>query len=164
MNFKDSVRNERLGHHAEMRALTTASIIGCPEIPTTGLEQCMLEPCRPRIGVRDVWKSPAIDGKDDDKVGIKLSLALISGAIRSVHNDSITSIFKNFPDSQIPTIPVIDRIPSPVTKFRHFATVNENEATIDRTYAIHEDLFCRQLGMDEDKHFAKWLFLIFGIN
>jgi hypothetical protein len=37
VNFKDTVRDEALGHTAIMRNLITAAIIICPEIPDSGL-------------------------------------------------------------------------------------------------------------------------------
>jgi hypothetical protein len=36
-NYLITKRDEHLGHRAQMEAMTTASVVICPEIPSTGI-------------------------------------------------------------------------------------------------------------------------------
>ncbi|KAN0074986.1 hypothetical protein V8E54_007597 [Elaphomyces granulatus] len=44
INFKDTKRDEHVGHKATMQAMTTACIIHCPFLPDNGLTQSMHDP------------------------------------------------------------------------------------------------------------------------
>ena len=59
MNFKDTTRHEVSGHAAEMRAVTTAAIVHCPGLPSSGLLQEMHNPTIP-LSLREVVASPCV--------------------------------------------------------------------------------------------------------
>jgi hypothetical protein len=153
VNFKDTVRDEALGHTAVMRNLTTAAIVICPEIPDSGLQQSMHDGTKD-LDIRDIFNAPAISG-DDNGIGVRISTYLISEAIQKVHGSAINAIF-NGPSlspeteaaSTIPIMPEIDRIATHKTEFWQFGVINENEGTIAGTYGVHDSIFLNQLGLE----------------
>ena len=60
INFKDTVRDEKLGRKAVMRALTTAAIVQSHCIPTTGLKQSMFQPRLSALSLDTILDSPAV--------------------------------------------------------------------------------------------------------
>lgn len=66
INFKDTVRDEHMGHRATMEALTTSCLTLCDDIPLdTGLLQSMHDPCRYQLSLEDIFDSPSMTGQND---------------------------------------------------------------------------------------------------
>ncbi|KIV98311.1 uncharacterized protein PV09_09843 [Verruconis gallopava] len=164
-NFKDTRRDEILGHTATMRAMTTAAIVICPSIPHTGLQQSMHNPAKP-LSIHDVFQSPGISGDGTD-ITLRIRRFLIYQAIKSVHSNALAVSFAN--DSP-PTMPILDVLPATKTSYRQFGATFEDEGTVDGTYKVHESLLLRQLqrGITTDDditlsdEFATRLWLIHG--
>src|SRR5690242_3774078 len=115
MNFKDTKRDEVLGHTATMRNLTTAAIIICPDLPMSGLQQNMHDPTK-ELHEQDILNAPAISGNDNG-FGVNISTYLISDAIRKVHSPGVDAIFSLETIPTAPTMPEIDRIATNKTRF-----------------------------------------------
>jgi hypothetical protein len=176
VNFKDTVRDEVLGHTAVMRNLTTAAIVICPELPDSGLQQSMHDGTKD-LDIRDIFNAPAISG-DDNGIGVRISTYLISEAIKKVYESAVNAIFNGpSPSSEtetaftIPIMPEIDRIATHKTKFWQFGAINKNEGTIAGTYGVHNSIFLNQLGLEApekplpdnpDDDFRSRLWLVHG--
>ena len=107
VNFKDTKRDEVVGHRATMQAMTTAALILCPELPLDGLRQSMHNPAVP-LKLHDIFNSPGISG---DEIGPDITRSLISDAIRRVHRTGVNHIFQNSNQSP-PQIPILKILPS----------------------------------------------------
>jgi hypothetical protein len=162
INFKDVKRDERLGHTSEMRSMTTAAIVHCPELPSSGLEQSMHNPTLP-LSVRDIFNAPGIN--DNDGLGLQITKALIADAIKRLHPTAVGTVFSSSDDyPKIPPFQIIDTVKNP---FWQFGAIYENEGTIGGTYTVHDSIFLRQLGLNapdspedvltDDFHRRLWL-------
>jgi len=80
MNFKDRKRDEIVGHKETMRAMMTAVLVLCPELPPSGLRQSMHNPTIPLV-VADIFNAPAISGMDGG-IGLDITRSLITDAIK----------------------------------------------------------------------------------
>ncbi len=167
INFRDTKRDETLGHAATMRSMTTAAIIKCPELPETGLTQSMQDPSV-ELKVEDIFNSPALCGNDADRnIGPEITRYLISDAIRRVHNRGVDHVFR---DVSPPQMPILDRIKPAKTKFWQFGAIPEDEGSIAGTYAVDDNIFLRQLGFyapevptdQESDVFNRRLWLVHG--
>lgn len=69
MNFKENTRHEILGHSAGMRAVTTASIVMCPQLPASGLNQSMHHPENP-LRIDEIFDNLSRQGDD---TGVQIS-------------------------------------------------------------------------------------------
>lgn len=65
MNFKENTRHEILGHSAGMRAVTTASIVICPQLPASGLNQSMHHPENP-LRIDEIFDGLSRQGDDTE--------------------------------------------------------------------------------------------------
>lgn len=139
-NFKDTRRDEIVGHTATMRAMTTAALIICPSLPSSGLLQSMHNPTIP-LSLHDIYRSPGISG-DGTNLTSRISRFFIYEAIRYVHRAAVDEVFKT---TSAPEMPIIDKLPATQTKYRQFRAVYEDEGTITGTYHVHDQLFNRQL-------------------
>jgi hypothetical protein len=140
-NFKDTKRDELLGHSATMRAMTTAAVVICPELPTSGLTQSMHNPILP-LNMHDIFGSPAISG---DNIGVEISRSLISDEIKRIHPSSVKRVFTE--SDRYPKMPNIQVLPSRKTKYWQLGAIYEDEGTIQGTYRVHESIFLDQLGL-----------------
>jgi hypothetical protein len=164
LNFKDVKRDEVVGHTAEMRSVTTAAVVYCPDIPPTGLQQSMHDPTIP-LRVDDIFNSPGISGSEHAPT---ITRALISDAIKKIHTSGVIKVFMG--SDQYPKMPNIDRIKPEKTEFWQLAAIHENEGTIKGTYGVHTDIFIKQLGLcapdnadsPSEDTFRDRLFLVHG--
>jgi hypothetical protein len=162
INFKDTKRDEVVGHKSHMCSMTTAAIILCPELPSSGLHQVMHNPTVP-LRVHDIFSAPGIS--DDDSIGLDISRSLITDAIKRLHPSSVSRIFTDSDDSY-PKMPRLQSIRADKTRFWQFGAIFEDEGTIDGTYGVHESIFLQQLGLQtpddpndtsDDFHDRLWL-------
>ena len=115
VNFKDTVRDEILGYIAVMRNLTITVIVIYLKLLDSDLQQSMHDGTKD-FDIRDIFNTPAISD-DDNGIGVRISIYLISEAIKKVYGSAVNAIF-NGPSllseteagSTISTIPEIDRI------------------------------------------------------
>jgi len=163
MNFKENTRHEILGHSAGMRAVTTASIVMCPQLPASGLNQSMHHPENP-LRIDEIFDGLSRQGDD---TGVQISQFLIANAIRSVHPAAVARIFES--TTQYPQMPVLHQIPPKKTKFWQFGGIFEDEGTISGTYRVHDSIFIAQLGLkaprtpsDRRNDFSRRLWLVHG--
>ena len=142
-DFKDTIRDELLGHKAKMRNLTTSWVMICPELPATGLTQDMHDPTI-QLQTMDILNSPAVCGGDD--IGPKISTYHIVEAIRKVHSRGLLVIYK---DSELdpPSMPIIDRLRPHKTRFHQLAGIFEHEGSLQGTYGVHEAIYIQQFGL-----------------
>ena len=167
MNFKETTRHEVLGHAAAMRAVTTAAIVICPELPPGGLQQSMHNPSIP-LNVHDFFTAPSITGNDNG-VGVAITSSLISDAVQRVHTSGVNNVFKDQEDL-FPRMPVLHCIRGVKTKFWQFGGIFEDEGTISGTYGVHRNIFIEQLGLqapeelntDNEDDFTNRLWLVHG--
>jgi hypothetical protein len=167
MNFKDTKRDEVLGHKATMRAMTTAAIVLCSSLPLLGLRQTMHNPTI-ELYLSDIVAAPGITGNDNE-IGAHITRSLISDAIKKVHSFGVNQIFDHS-ERTAPTMPEIDRIRTNKTEFWQFGAIFEDEGTIAGTYGVHQSIFLDQLqlsapdkptdGLDDD--FITRLHLVHG--
>jgi hypothetical protein len=142
INWKETVRDARLGHRAAMKAMTTAVIIKCPDIPSTGLLQSMHNPYH-QLSIKEILFTPAISG-DGDTIGVDITRGLIFDAIRRVHAKGVDSVY---PNADYPMIPTVERLPARKTEFWQFGAIPEDEGSIAGTYLVHDNIFLSQLGL-----------------
>jgi hypothetical protein len=79
INFKNTVRDEALGHITVIRNLITAAIVICPEILDFGFQQSMHDKTKD-FNIRDIFNAPAISGNDNG-IGIRIFIYFISETI-----------------------------------------------------------------------------------
>ena len=140
VNFKDTKRDELLGHTSVMRSLTTAAIVYCPELPPLGLLQSMHNPTIP-LNVEDIYRSPGFG----DELSPQISRYLIANAMKGIHLAGVERIFE---DSDLfPQMPSIQCISNGKTRFWQFGAIMEDEGTIQGTYGVHKSIFLDQLGL-----------------
>ena len=152
VNFKNTIRDEVLGHTTTIRNLTTATIVICPKLPDSSLQQSMHDGTK-NLNIQDIFNTPAISD-DDNGIGVRIFIYLISEAIKKIHRSVVNIIFNGlFPSSEteaastIPTISEIDRIATHKIKFWQFGAINENEGIIADIYDIYNSIFLSQLGL-----------------
>ena len=122
VNFKNTIRDEVLGYTVVIRNLTITVIVICLELPDSGLQQFMYDGTKD-LNIRDIFNTPAISG-DDNGIKVRISIYLISEAIKKVYKSVINTIF-NSPSLSLKTeaastifiISEIDRIAIHKTKF-----------------------------------------------
>jgi len=143
MNFKDTKRDETLGHTSKMSAMTTSAIIINRELPSSGLTQSMHDPTIP-LELTDLFRSPGISGNNQD-TNQKISKAVIARAIKGLHSTAVQHVFSK--TSTFPAMPVMERLKPQRTVFHQLGAIFEDEGTIQGTYRVHDDIFLRQLKM-----------------
>ena len=147
MNFKDTTRHEVVGHKAQMRHVTTAAVVLCPELPLSGLRQDMHNPSIP-LSVKDILLAPGIcgDSSSTDETGWAITRSLITDAVCRVHPAAVDAVFKA--DKKARTImPVLDIIQAQKTQYWQYGGIFRNEGTVDGTYGVHDDIFVGQSGL-----------------
>ena len=160
----DRKRDEDAGHTAVYKSFTNAMYVECEDLPASGLTQDMRNPTIP-LRLRDIVTGPAITGVDD--IGPQASRSLIANAIKRLH-PGVGSMFTGDAARLYPTFPTIERLPQRKTRFWQFAGITADEGTIEGTYAVHDDIYLRQLGLkaavtpDEADDFSKRLYLVHG--
>jgi hypothetical protein len=125
-----------------MQNLTTAAIVLCPELPVTGLDQSMHNPTI-ELSLHDILNGSAISGDD---IGVEITRSLISDAVKRIHNDSVSKVFAR--TDLYSEMPTIHRITTTKTEYWQLGGISENEGTIAGTYAVHDNIFLKQLGLD----------------
>ena len=115
VNFKNTIRDEVLGYIIIIRNLTTTIIIIYLKLPNSDLQQSIHDRTKD-FDIRDIFNIPAISS-DDNGIKIRISIYLISEAIKKVYGSAIDTIFNNLflslemeAASTIFIIPEIDRI------------------------------------------------------
>jgi hypothetical protein len=76
-----------------MRNLITAAIVIYLELLNSGLQQSMHDGTKD-FNIRDIFNAPAIFGNDND-IRIRISIYLISEAIKKIYKFAINTIFNN---------------------------------------------------------------------
>jgi hypothetical protein len=97
INFKDTKRDEHVGHKAAMQAITTACIIHCPFLPETGLTQDMHDP-KAQLDHEDILLSPGIQGNE---MSDEVTRGHILEAIRRMHPSAVRTMVSEYPSGQI---------------------------------------------------------------
>lgn len=149
-----------------MKAMTTAAVVICPDLPATGLYQHMHNPEVPLL-LSDILDQPSISGGDNiDRI---VSESLIVDAIRTVHSSSVDTLF---PRKLTPfKMPKIQCVEVRKTEYYQLAVIHEDEGSIQGTYAVHNRLFLEQLGLQsredpstttDPDDFTERLFLVHG--
>ena len=156
MNFKDTTRHEVSGHAAEMRAVTTAAIVHCPELPLSGLLQEMHNPTR-LLSAHEVLLAPSFTG---DKTGRDITASMIHDAVCRIHSDGVDAVFATDGRAR-PHMPTLETIPLHRTQYQQYGAIMADEGTIEGTYTVHDELFLKQGGLGDDE-FTRRLFLVFG--
>jgi len=166
INFKETKRDQVVGHKSTMIAMTTAVIVKCPELPAEGLTQDMHNPTIP-LSLGDILFSPGVSGNDGG-LGASITRDLIAEAVKALHPRAVRRVFSPV-EGGPPTIPTIDRIELNSTPFWQLGAIYENEGTIDGTYAVHESIFLSQFALnapdvprDPTDDFSKRLWLVHG--
>lgn len=164
MNFKDTTRHETLGHKGTQAAVTTATIVICPDIPPTGLKQSMYRHSIP-LKMEDIFNSPGISG---DTIGQQITRAIIINAVLEIHRAPIAEMY-TAAGIDLPEMPVIDRLSPTKTQYQQFGAIFEDEGTIEGTYRVHDSIFLDQLkyttqdpGSTEPDDFSFYLRLVHG--
>ncbi len=116
------------------------------KLPDSSLQQSIHDRTKD-FNIRDIFNTSAISNNDND-IRVRISIYLISEAIKKVHKSVINTIFNNpflsleiEAASIISTIPEIDRIAIYKIKFWQFGTINKNEKTITDIYDIYNNIF-----------------------
>jgi hypothetical protein len=139
-NWKETVRDEQVGHRAIQSAMTTATIVHCSHLPVDGLKQSMINHKRP-LDITDVYR-----GCSQRPNAIEMTRFLIADAIRQIFEKPVEAIFE---DSSIPfpDMPIMDILPPTKTREWQLGAIYEDEGTIAGTYNVHESIFIKQLGL-----------------
>ncbi len=122
VNFKNTIRDKVLGYIIVIYNLTNTAIMICSELPDSGLQQSMHDKTK-NFNIRNIFNTPAIFNNDND-IGVRIFIYLISEAIKKVYKSAVNTIFNN-PSSSleikttstISIIPKIDRIATHKIKF-----------------------------------------------
>ena len=120
VNFKDTIRDKVLDYIIVIRNLTTAAIVIYSGLPISDLQQSMHDRTKD-FDIRDIFNTPAISN-DDNGIRIRISIYLISEAIKKIYRSVVNTIFNSLlteteAASTISTIPEINRIAIYKTKF-----------------------------------------------
>jgi hypothetical protein len=166
LDFKDSVRDELLGHKAKMRNMTTSWVMKCPELPATGLTQDMHDPTV-QLDSLHILNSPAVNGGDERNP--QISIAHIVDAIRRVHSGGLLSIYRDV-EQEPPTMPTFKKLATHKTEFWQLAAIYEHEGSLQGTYGVHDAIYLQQFGLSapenprsgEPDDFSKTLRLVHG--
>ncbi|OJD21018.1 hypothetical protein ACJ73_07647 [Blastomyces percursus] len=160
MNFKETVRDETIGHNDYMAAVTTAAVVISPAIPESGLTQLMPDSTR-LLTLQEIIDAPGVAGNDHE-LRKNITFCLISDAVRKVHNEGVKSILSAADDLQ-PQMPVLDTLPVHRTRVQQLVAIFENEGTIVGTMRVHEKIFNDFLDLSKDHTaFSTRLFPVYG--
>lgn len=143
-----------------MRAMTTAALILCPELPSSGLRQSMYNPAI-LLDLLDIYNSPAV-GEGDD-ISTRITTSLISDAIKNLHPTSVYGVFAE--SDCYPEMPSIQVLKTNKTRYWQLGAIFEDEGTLSGTYAVHRNIFIDQLRLRksatptkyDDFHDRLWL-------
>jgi hypothetical protein len=87
-DYKDTKRDQLLGHTNTIKAMTTSYIIKCPQIRRVGLRPDMHYPTK-KLDFAAILDSPHVCGGDE--ITPQITRALISDVIRRVHGMAVGS-------------------------------------------------------------------------
>ena len=150
-----------------MRQYTTGKLYLGVDIPDGGLRQDMLNDS---ISIEDTDILCAA-GNQHDKTTCEISRFFIAKAIEKAYPKSVHHVFDlkrtdmeldSSRDYSLPKMPEIDILPPEVTPTTTLGPITAEEGSIERNYQVLDDIFLRQLGLDQDKDFIERLILIFG--
>lgn len=165
INFKDAKRDEIVGHKSvATTAMTTAVLLRSTGLPPSGLTQSMHNSTH-RLDLDDLLLSPGISG-EDGHIGRTITTALIAGAVKRLHPESVGRVFPN--GENYPSMPTVQVLPTSKTSFWQFGAIYEDEGTTEGHYGVHDSIFLRQLGLkasDSDNQsddFSNRLWLVHG--
>jgi hypothetical protein len=119
-----------------MKAITTAVIIKCPDIPPTSLLQS-IHNLYHQLSIKDILFAPAILGVSNI-ISINITRGLIINAIRQVHAKGVDLVY---PNANYLIIPIIERLPTRKTEFWQFGAIPKDEGSIAGTYLVHNNIF-----------------------
>jgi hypothetical protein len=136
----DRKRDEYVGHRATMTAMTTATVVYCPYIPSGGLKQSMIDYTIP-LDVKHIYRDCG-----NRPYANEMSHYLIANAVRSLFPTAVDKIFKDS-SVQFPEMTVIEQIKPEKTRFWQLGAIYEDEGSIAGTYGVHDSIFIKQLGL-----------------
>jgi hypothetical protein len=149
-----------------------------------GLTQDMYDPSV-LLDFRDILLSPGITGDDgplsinpaytststsippmsstsiNQPISVQITLSLIADAIKRIHKESVSHIFKEN-KSLYPSMPILDRVSPHATEYYQFGAIFEDEGTISGTMGVHDNIFLQQLHLDPDIAFKERLWLLYS--
>ncbi|EAQ85232.1 predicted protein [Chaetomium globosum CBS 148.51] len=143
-NFKSNVRELVGGKQAQMINLTTASLVGCPEL-NGPLKQSSLDTTQPFT--REMVIKHLLPRR---KTFDKASKWLMEYALLKVFGRD---------DEELPTLPVVRRVTYKESPCLQIGAIFEDEGTLAGVYRLHEELWLRRL---EFKEYDERLTLVFG--
>ncbi len=157
-----------------MRNLTTAILVANTQVPHNGLSQRSLCCAERPLHFMDILTS---HGMRHDDIAREIARHFVAEAIEYQHPAAVRWVLADSYRNRYP-MPVLDVLPPNKTPVHLLGTVFENEASIEGTARVHEELFLKQLrlgrsgdngGDPEDeaflstaREFTEQLFLAYG--
>ena len=124
-----------------MRNLTTAILVENAHIPPKGLSQRSLGCADRPLHFMDVLSSY---GMRDDGIARQIARHFVAEAIEYQHRAAVRWTLAGTAQNRYP-MPVLDVLPPNKTPVHLLSAVFENEASIEGTARVHEELFLKQL-------------------
>ncbi|KAJ5143725.1 uncharacterized protein N7515_002512 [Penicillium bovifimosum] len=92
---------------------------------------------------------------------INIQKRCIFNAINAVYPSAVAKIYRGAEDRR-PSMPQLDILSCTRTEHLTLGSILENEATKTGTYRVLENIFLKQLGLDEQSAFQDRLYLVYG--
>ncbi|KAJ5543532.1 hypothetical protein N7461_009535 [Penicillium sp. DV-2018c] len=158
-NYVQKVRHRTTAVYRKMYHYTTAKLVRRGNlIPEGGLLQSMLNRELPIRFMHDIAMSS--DFKVSD-TWISIQKRCIFNAINAAHPSAVAKIYSGAEDRR-PSMPQLDILPCTPTKHLTMGPILENGATDTGTYRVLENIFAKQLGLDEQSAIRGRLYPIYG--
>jgi hypothetical protein len=138
---------------------TTAKLVrGGIRIPEGGLLQSMLNRELPIRYDEDILWSTDIDS---DGLWKDIQKCLILTAINGVYPTAVAKVYRGA-ENRRPSMPQLDILPCTQTEHVTMGAILEDEATVTGNYQVLENIFLKQLGLDQQSAFQERLYLVYG--
>lgn len=169
-DYSQTVRHQTLREQAKHISATTGKLCVGHYMPPGGLSSSMFHPETP-LTVDTIYLS---GGNSRDDISIQSQRYWIAEAIRYTHRDAVELIFMENQPPKIgprklevklvgwPEFPLVERLETRKTPHFGLGPILENEGTIQGTYEVIDNIFQRQLGLNQPADFDQRLHLVYG--
>ena len=158
-DYLQKARHQTIGDPGTMYNYTTAKLVraGDSRIPPGGLRQDMIHGDI-ELHLDDILKS---DDFKHNKIWEDIQRFIIIRAIKAVYPQSVE---KTYSDNTKPTMPILDILPPTRTEHLTMGAILEEESSISGTYNVIDNIFRKQMGLEEElnEHDNQRLIPIYG--
>lgn len=172
-DYGEGVRTQTLHNPPKHYSVTTGKLLLGRELPKA-LRPNMLD-CKRMLTPEDILMH---EGNMQDDIQKRIHLYWIAEAIRGAHGSAVEDAFRPISDlgqvqrparigkgTQLegwPQMPKLDILSPEKTEQHAFGPIPANEGTLDGTYQVLDNIFLKQLKLDDEEDFDGRLQLIYG--